>query len=124
MLEFGNLHLDDRQPVYQQLAAYVKRQILLGNAVDGDQLPSRREIAMQANVNPNTVQKACKLMEEEGFVTTDGNRLSAVRVTPEIFESIQDELTRGICQEFVDKARQNKLSYKRAIALISELWEE
>lgn len=124
MLEFGNLHLDDRQPVYQQLAAYVKRQILLGNAADGDQLPSRREIAMQANVNPNTVQKACKLMEEEGFVTTDGNRLSAVRVTPEIFESIQDELTRGICQEFVDKARQNKLSYKRAIALISELWEE
>ncbi len=124
MLEFGNLHLDDRQPVYQQLAAYVKRQILLGNAADGEQLPSRREIAMQANVNPNTVQKACKLMEEEGFVTTDGNRLSAVRVTPEIFESIQDELTRGICQEFVDKARQNKLSYKRAIALISELWEE
>lgn len=124
MLEFGNLQLDDRQPVYQQLAAYVKRQILLGNAVDGEQLPSRREIAMQANVNPNTVQKACKLMEEEGYVTTDGNRLSAVRVTPEIFESIQDELTRGICQEFVDKARQNKLSYKRAIALISELWEE
>lgn len=124
MLEFGNLRLDDRQPVYIQLAAHVKRQILSGNAQDGDSLPSRREIAMQANVNPNTVQKACRLMEEEGYVTTDGNRLSVIRVTPEVFARIQDELTRGICQEFVDKARQNRLSYKRAIEIISELWDE
>lgn len=124
MISFAQLQLDDRQPVYLQLAAHVKRQILLGYAQDGEQLPSRREIAMQANVNPNTVQKACKLMEEEGYVATDGNRLSVIHVTPEIYEKIQDEMTRGICQEFIDKARQNNLSYKKAIALISELWDE
>lgn len=124
MITFEHLLLDDRQPVYQQLAAHVKRQILLGAAQDGDVLPSRREIAMQANVNPNTVQKAYRLMEEEGYVITDGNRPSTVRVTPQIFARIQDQLTRGLCLEFVEKARQNNLSYKRAIALISELWEE
>lgn len=124
MLSFEQLQLDGRKPVYQQLAEHVKRQILLESVQDGDLLPSRREIAMQANVNPNTVQKACKLMEEEGYVTTDGNRLSTVRVTPEIYERIQNELTRGLCQDFVDMAKQNRLSYKRVIALISELWEE
>lgn len=124
MITFEHLPLDDHQPVYQQLAAHVKRQILLGTAQDGDVLPSRREIAMQANVNPNTVQKAYRLMEEEGFVTTDGNRFSTVHVTPEIFEKIQTELTRGLVQEFVEKARKNNLSYKKAIALISELWGE
>lgn len=124
MVNFENLTLDPHRPVYLQLAEHVKRQILLGNAKDGELLPSRREIAMQANVNPNTVQKACKLMEEEGYVSTDGNRLSAVRITPAVFDAIEDELTRGICQEFVDKARQNHLSYKRVIGLISELWEE
>lgn len=124
MVSFERLQLDGRKPVYQQLAEHVKRQILLENAVDGDVLPSRREIAMQANVNPNTVQKACKLMEEEGYVITDGNRLSTVRVTPKIYESIQNELTRGLCRDFVDMARQNRLSYKQVIALISELWEE
>lgn len=124
MLCFEQLPLDGRRPVYQQLAEHVKRQILLGNLQDGDLLPSRREIAMQANVNPNTVQKACKLMEEEGYVVTDGNRLSTLRITPEIHERIQNELTRDLCQEFVDTARQNQLSYKQVIALISELWEE
>ena len=124
MIDFDHLALDDRQPVYLQLAGHVKRQILTGAARDGDPLPSRREIAMQASVNPNTVQKAYRLMEEEGFVVTEGNRPSTLRITPEIYARIEDELTRGLCREFVDRARQNHLSYKKAIALISELWED
>lgn len=124
MLGFEQLQLDSRQPVYLQLTNHVKRQILLGNVQDGDSLPSRREIAMQTNVNPNTVQKACKLMEEEGYVVTDGNRLSTIRVTPEIFEKIQNELTLGICRDFVQKAHQNKLTYQKVITMISELWDE
>lgn len=124
MLGFEQLQLDSRQPVYLQLTNHVKRQILLGNVQDGDSLPSRREIAMQTNVNPNTVQKACKLMEEEGYVVTDGNRLSTIRVTPEIFEMIQNELTLGICRDFVQKAHQNKLTYQKVITMISELWDE
>lgn len=124
MLGFEQLQLDSRQPVYLQLTNHVKRQILLGNVQDGDSLPSRREIAMQTNVNPNTVQKACKLMEEEGYVVTDGNRLSTIRVTSEIFEKIQNELTLGICRDFVQKAHQNKLTYQKVITMISELWDE
>lgn len=124
MIAFDHLTFDDRQPVYLQLAGHLKRLILSGEAKDGDVLPSRREIAVQANVNPNTVQKAYRLMEEEGYVVTDGNRPSTVRITPEIYARIEDELTRGLCQEFVSRARQNHLSYKKAIALISELWED
>ena len=124
MIAFDRLTFDDRQPVSLQLAGHLKRLILAGEAKDGDTLPSRREIAVQANVNPNTVQKAYRLMEEEGYVVTDGNRPSTVRITPEIYARIEDELTRGLCQEFVTRARQNNLSYKKAIALISELWED
>lgn len=124
MLQFEQIQLDNRQPVYLQLAAHVKRQILLGNVQDGDSLPSRREIAMQTNVNPNTVQKACKLMEEEGYVVTDGNRLSTIRVTPELFERIQNELTLGLCREFVEKAKQNKISYEQVVSMIEDLWKE
>lgn len=124
MIAFDHLALDDRQPVYLQLAGYVKQQILCGAVQNGDALPSRREIAVQANVNPNTVQKAYRLMEEEGYVVTEGNRPSTVRVTPELYAHIEQELTLGLCREFVNKARQNHLSYKKAIALISELWED
>lgn len=124
MISFEHLALDDRQPVYLQLAGYVKQQILCGGAQDGDVLPSRREIAVQASVNPNTVQKAYRLMEQEGYVVTEGNRPSTVHITPEIFARIEEELTLGLCREFVSRARQNHLSYKKAIALISELWED
>lgn len=123
MFGFEQLQLDNRQPVYLQLANHVKRQILLGNVQDGDLLPSRREIAMQTNVNPNTVQKACKYMEEAGYVCTDGNRLSVIRITPEIYEEIQNEMTLGLCRDFVEKAHQNKISYQKVITMITELWD-
>lgn len=124
MITFDRLRFTGRQPAYVQLTEHIKRLILCGEAKDGDALPSRREIAVQANLNPNTVQKAYRLMEEEGYVVTEGNHPSRVRVTPELYARIEDELTRGLCREFVEKARQNHLSYKKAISLISELWED
>ena len=45
-----------------------------------------------------------------------------VRLTPQLQEAIDDELTRGLVQRFVDEAKQNQLSYKKVIALVSELW--
>ena len=56
MISFHDLTLDPKIPVYQQIGEYVKRQVLLGNAEDGDVLPSRREIATILKVNLNTVQ--------------------------------------------------------------------
>ena len=47
MVNLSNLRFDDRAPVYQQIAEYLKRQILLGTVQDGDPMPSRRELAAQ-----------------------------------------------------------------------------
>ena len=51
----------------------------LKNAVTGQKLPSRREVAAQLQVNPNTVQKAFKLMEDEGYVRTSSTSGSVTR---------------------------------------------
>ena len=42
LVNLSNLRFDDRAPVYQQIAEYLKRQILLGTVQDGDPMPSRR----------------------------------------------------------------------------------
>ena len=110
MVNLSNLRFDDRAPVYQQIAEYLKRQILLGTVQDGDPMPSRRELAAQTGINPNTAQKAYRLMTEEGYVVTDGNSGSFVR------------LTRGLVEQFVTQAKANRLSYKKVIALVSDLW--
>ena len=122
LVDFSNLRFDDRAPVYQQIAEYLKRQILLGTVQDGDPMPSRRELAAQTGINPNTAQKAYRLMTEEGYVVTDGNSGSFVRLTPALREQISEELTRGLVEQFVTQAKANRLSYKKVIALVSDLW--
>ena len=115
---------DDGAPVYQQIAEYLKRQILTGAVQDGEPMPSRRELAAQTGINPNTAQKAYRLMTEEGYVVTDGNSGSYLRLTPALREKIDEELTRGLVEDFVARAKTNRLSYKKVIALVSELWDD
>ena len=122
MVNFSGLQFDDSAPVYQQIAEYLKRQILLGTVQDGDPMPSRRELAAQTGINPTTAQTAYRLMTEEGYVVTDGNSGSFVHLTPELHEQISAQLTRGLVQAFVNQAKANRLSYKKVLDLISELW--
>ena len=96
MVSFQGLRFHDRTPVYQQVAEYLKRQILLGTVQDGDPMPSRRELAAQTGINPNTAQKAYRLMTEEGYVRTEGNNVSTVCLTPQRRAWIEDQLTRGL----------------------------
>ena len=96
MVSFQGLRFHDRTPVYQQVAEHLKRQILLGLVEDGEPMPSRRELAAQTGINPNTAQKAYRLMTEEGLVRTEGNNVSTVSLTPERHAWIEDELTRGL----------------------------
>ena len=124
MVSFQGLRFHDRSPVYQQVAEYLKHQILLGLVEDGEAMPSRRELAAQTGINPNTAQKAYRLMTEEGLVRTEGNNVSAVCLTPQRRAAVEEELTRGLVERFVREARENHLSYKKVIGLISELWDD
>lgn len=107
-----------------QLALYVKRQILLRRTAAGDKLPSRREIATQLNINPNTVQKAFKLMEDEGYVRTSSTLGSVIYTDDTIIAKIEDELMKDMVRSFIGSAKEVNLSFKKVVDLISELWEE
>jgi GntR family transcriptional regulator len=67
MIDF---HLDGRSglPTYLQLTQQVKRALLLGVLVQGDQLPTAREVVGRLAINPNTVLKAYRELEREGLV--------------------------------------------------------
>lgn len=124
MVSFRGLALNDSAPIYQQVAEHLKRQILIGTVQDGDAMPSRRELAAQTGINPNTAQKAYRLMGEEGYLETDGNNGSYIRLNEPMRARIEDELTRGLVGHFVQEAKENHLTYKKVIGLVSELWGE
>lgn len=123
MLNFYDLELNNKDPVYMQIAQYVKRKILLKETFAGDWLPSRRDIAAQIGVNPNTVQKAFKLMEEEGYVHTSGNQGSLIYIDEAILKQIEEELTVRMVDEFISSAKEINLSFKKVIELISDGWD-
>ncbi len=124
MVDFSMIKLNGKEPVYIQLVNFVKRCILRGDAADGDALPSRREVAAVLGINPNTVQKAFKQMEDERFVETPRNAISLLRVTPEVLKSIETELTQVFVREFVAQARESRLSCERVVELIRQYWED
>lgn len=55
-------------PIYQQIAAHVRRRVAAGVFRTGDAIPSTRAMALELTVNPNTVQRAYELLEREGLI--------------------------------------------------------
>ncbi len=62
----------DGGPIYQQIIDRVKRQVATGQLAPGDRLPSARELAAEAMVNPNTVMRSFQELERQGM--TKSNR--------------------------------------------------
>ena len=124
MLDFTKLELNTAEPVYVQIVSFVKRQIFTGTAEKGESLPSRRELAAILKINPNTVQKAYRLMEEEGIVVTPPNAVSVVHWDDGIFRKIKKELTAGLVSDFVAHAKANGLTLEAVMELLQEEWGE
>lgn len=91
MVSFGSFRAVDGVPIYLQIQTYIRRGCVAGTIRDGDELPSRRVLSALLGVNPNTVQKAFRLLEDEGliashsgaksYVTVDEGKLAALRQT-------------------------------------------
>ena len=66
------IHLDyrDVRPIYAQIISNIKDQITAGILHTGDRLPSVRELASQLTINPNTIQRAYRALEAEGWIVT------------------------------------------------------
>lgn len=81
--------LDDSRPIYLQIMDIIKAKIIAGFYKPGEKLPSVRDLAMEASVNPNTMQKALTELERSGlvytvrtsgrFITEDLDTLSQIR---------------------------------------------
>ena len=66
------IHLNSRdpRPIYEQIMDNLRRLIISGGVAPGDRLPSVREMAAQLAINPNTIQRAYRELENEGYLVT------------------------------------------------------
>ena len=68
MITFDNFSPEAGTPIYLQIVTHIKRGIVSGAVRNGDELPSRRVLSALLGVNPNTIQKAYKELENENYI--------------------------------------------------------
>lgn len=123
MISFDSFRMEDGTPIYLQILLHIKRGIIAGSVINGDELPSRRTLSALLGVNPNTVQKAYRLLEEEGLMQSHSGAKSCMVLDPEKTERIRTELLASDAQNIVSAMRQMGLSKADALALIEKYWE-
>lgn len=124
MVSFEGFRPEGSAPIYQQIVTYVKRGIVAGEIPDGDELPSRRMLSALLGVNPNTVQKACRILEEEGILVSHAGAKSFVICTPEKRDELRGELVVEGAAAAALHLKQMGVTLEEAIRLISRAWEE
>lgn len=124
MVDFSAFAAEDGLPIYLQIIRYVKRAIAAGTVQAGDELPSRRVLSAQLGVNPNTVQKAYKLLEDEGLISSRSGAKSEIALSPELVEQIRRQLLEQEAGLLVRALRQAGLEKEAALALMDRLWDE
>jgi len=112
--------LDNKSPIYLQIIKYIKQQIVIGELNPGDTVPSRREMALELNVNLNTVQRAYKEMGDMGIINTFKNYQSNITIDENILKNIKMELINESLEVFIENMKAIKVTKEEVIEIISE----
>ena len=98
-------HFRNDQPIYTQLTQQITLAILSGSIPSGGRLPTVRELAADAGVNPNTMQRALAQLEAEGLVYTERTTGRFVTEDTALLEQLRDETARAMTAEYLEKMR-------------------
>ncbi len=123
MISFETFSLAEGVPLYRQIELFVKRGVIAGSIQNGDELPSRRVLSALLGVNPNTVQKAYRALEEQGLIASHTGAKSLVVVTSAAKDSIRSELLAEEIVAITQKLKQMGVSHEEALALLTTYWE-
>ncbi|RDW21213.1 GntR family transcriptional regulator [Oceanobacillus chungangensis] len=115
-----NVNLNKREPVYVQVIRHFKEQIATRNLNPGQEIPSRRELANQLKINPNTAQRAYKEMEEQGLIYTEGNSPSKITKDEKILGAVREELIGQAIDSFIAAIGPIDVPLDEVVGLIRE----
>ncbi len=131
LIQFGGAYLisfedfiqENGIPIYLQILRHIKRGVVAGAIQNGDELPSRRVLSALLGINPNTIQKAYKMLEDEGLIESRAGAKSYMSLNSEKAERIRIQLLENDVGGIVSSLKQMGLSKEDAISLIEKHWE-
>ncbi|WP_405099052.1 GntR family transcriptional regulator [Oceanobacillus sp. FSL H7-0719] len=113
-----------RDPVYVQVVQHFKEQIASGYYEPGQEIPSRRELAGQLKINPNTAQRAYKEMEEAGLIFTEGNNPSRITKDEKVLRVVRTELIENAVNSFIAAVEPINIPLDELVDMVKEKYEK
>lgn len=109
---------DNNKPIYSQIIDHIKLFIISGELKTGERLPSVRDLASEAGVNPNTMQRALSELERTGLVYS--NRTSGRFITEEedIIKEIKIESAEKSIKDFLNNMAQIGYSKEEVVKIL------
>ena len=119
-----NWEFQSDRPIYAQLIEQITTAIVSGEFPPGERLPSVRDLAQEASVNPNTMQKALTELEREGLVCTQRTAGRTITQDAERIEQLRIRLALRMAQEFLSRMDALRIPRSRIPALLQQTQEE
>lgn len=116
-----NYEFNNTTPIYMQLVDHIKLQIISGELEPLSRLPSVRELAVIAKVNPNTVQKALSELEDTGLIFTERTNGRFVTDNTSLIDQLKKEYAATLCRDFLFNMKKAGFTEIDAINYIKEL---
>lgn len=91
------------RPVYQQIMENIRGSVLRGELPPGGKIPSVRDLAAQAQVNPNTMQRAMTELEREGLLVSGGTSGRTVTTNLEVLSDMKEQILENLARECAEK---------------------
>ena len=117
------MQLEGGAPIYEQIVIRITELISNGNLTENEKLPAVREVAKSLGINPNTVQKAYAILEQNGLIYSIPAKGSYVGKTEKTEEIIKKKIL-GTLSENIAEALKTGISEEEIMSLIKNLKEE
>lgn len=118
-----NWNITEDRPVYLQIIDQVKQRIINGQYLPGDKLPSVRDLASEASVNPNTMQRALSDLERDGLIFSERTSGRFVTEDTAMIDQVKISLARELVADFVSKMHELGFTTKEIIQAIEQIKE-
>ena len=112
------------RPVYQQIMEQIRGGILKGELLSGERIASVRDLAAQAQVNPNTMQRALTELEREGLLIGGGTSGRTVTKEEQVLSAMRQKALEDLARECAEKFMVFGVTPGQAAELLRKLEKE
>ena len=117
-----NVNYRDSRPIYEQIKDGFKKQILTGIMKKDEKLPSVRDVASELAINPNTIQRAYRDLEAEGYIYSVAGKGSFVEDVTEVTGKRRLELTEAL-EKLLNELQTVGVSEEECMAIVHERYK-